>query len=238
MNKSFPFSKEISFPSGFTTTAEQIEKHVWPLLTPERQSKIRQVSAKRCFSTAIVMESIYDRGNISAVMRTGEGLGFANFHVVETFEKFKEANRVTQGADKWVEVKKYKSTTSCIEHLKSVGYQICVTALAADSVPISAVDFSKPTALVLGNEKQGVSAEMIAAADKKIIIPMPGFVQSFNISVAGALSMYHIMSDRIQKLGRNEDLTTEQIHILNMVYALNTLDSAEDILKLKSKTTV
>lgn len=235
MNQYFPFSKEISFPSGFVATAEQVEKHIWPLLTPERQNKIKQVTSKRCFSTAIVMESIYDRGNISAVMRTGEGLGFANFHIVETFEKFKEANRVTQGADKWVEVKKYKSTSSCIEHLKSQGYQICVTALAADSVPISAVDFSKATALVLGNEKQGVSAEMIAAADKKIIIPMPGFVQSFNISVAGALAMYHILSDRIQKLGRNEDLGLDEIHILNMVYALNTLDSAEDILKARTK---
>ncbi len=235
MNKHFPFSEKIKFPSGFETTAEQVEKHVWPLLTPERQAKIKLVSAKRCYSTAVVLESIYDRGNISAVMRTGEGLGFANFHIVETFEKFKEANRVTQGADKWVDVQKYKSTTACIEHLKSQGFQICVTALASDSVPISEVDFSKPTALVLGNEKQGVSAEMLAAADKKIIIPMPGFVQSFNISVAGALSLYHIMSDRIKRLGRNEDLSAEQTHILNMVFALNTLDSAEDILKLRSK---
>ena len=54
--------------------------------------------------------------------------------------------------------------------------------------------------------------------------------------MAGALSMYHILSDLIQKLGRNEDLSAEEIHILNMVYALNTLDSAEDILKLRTKT--
>jgi tRNA (guanosine-2'-O-)-methyltransferase len=234
LNSRFPFQNEIKFPSGFATRAELIEKHIWPLLTPERQEKIKRVAAKRCFSLVVVMESIYDRGNISAVMRTGEGLGFANFHIVETFEKFKEANRVTQGADKWVEVQKWKSTTDCIKNLKENNYQICVTALAADSVPISDVDFSIPTALVLGNEKQGVSAEMIAAADKKIIIPMPGFVQSFNISVAGALSLYHIMQDRIRRLGKNQDLSESEIQILKMVYALNTLDSSEDILKAKA----
>lgn len=224
----------MKFPSGFETSAELIQEHIWPLLTPERQAKIKLVAAKRCFSLAVVMESIYDRGNISAVMRTGEGLGFANFHIVETFEKFKEANRVTQGADKWVEVQKWKSTTDCIKNLKDNGYQICVTTLATDSVPISEVDFSMPTALVLGNEKQGVSTEMIAAADKKIIIPMPGFVQSFNISVAGALSLYHIMQDRIRRLGKNQDLNEQEVQILNMIYALSTMDSSEDILKAKT----
>jgi len=233
LNPYFPFSGDrYHFPSGVSASWNDIESKVWPILTPERQAKIKAVAKTRCFSVAIVLESIYDRGNISAVMRTGEGLGFANFHIVETFEKFKEANRVTQGADKWVETTKWKSSTTCIEHLKSKGYQICVTALAPDSVPIQKIDFSKPTALVLGNEKQGVSQEMIAACDRKVIIPMPGFVQSFNISVAGALSMYHISQDRERRLGLNDDLNDLEKWKLSMVYALNTLDSAEKILKL------
>ena len=184
MNSKFPFKNKIKFPSGAETSVELIEQHIWPLLTPDRQAKIKKVTSQRCFSLAVVMESIYDRGNISAVMRTGEGLGFANFHIVETFEKFKEANRVTQGADKWVEVQKWKSTTDCIKNLKDNGYQICVTALATDSVPISEVDFSIPTALVLGNEKQGVSAEMIAVADKKIIIPMPVYFEALALRIS------------------------------------------------------
>lgn len=232
MNPHFPFSHdEYQFPSGLKVDWKAIESKIWPILTPERQKKINAVVNTRCFSVAIVLESIYDRGNISAVMRTGEGLGFANFHIVETFEKFKEANRVTQGADKWVETTKWKSSTACIEHLKSKGYQICVTALAPDSVPIQAVDFSKPTALVLGNEKQGVSQEMIDACDHKVIIPMPGFVQSFNISVAGALSMFHMSQDRVRRMGSNEDINDIEKWKLSMVYAVHTLDSAEKILK-------
>lgn len=210
----------------------QIEKHIWPLLTPDRQKKIEQVTAKRCFDISVVLEGIYDRGNISAVMRTAEGLGFSNFHIIEKFEKFKNANRVTQGADKWVEVKKWKSTTEAIQYLKKNKIRICVTSLEA-SKPLHEVDFSTPLALVLGNEKDGVSAEILEAADERVIIPMPGFVQSFNISVAGALCLYQIYQSRLHQLGQCEDVTEEQIRILKAEYALRTLDSAEAILSQK-----
>lgn len=204
-------------------------KHVYPLLTPDRRSKIERVAAGRCFDISVVLESIYDRGNISAVMRTAEGLGFSNFHIIETFEKFKNANRVTQGADKWVESKKWKKTSDFIDYAKKNKIRICVTSLEA-AKPIHEIDFTTPLALVLGNEKDGVSKEMLEAADERVIIPMPGFVQSFNISVAGALSLYQIYLDRLRRLGQVSDVTPAQIEILKAQYALRTLDSAEEIL--------
>lgn len=210
----------------------EVMQHIFPLLTPERQEKIKKVAAQRCFSISIVLESIYDRGNISAVQRTAEGLGFADFHVIETFEKFKEANRVSQGADKWVEIKKWKTTKDFIHHAKSNKIRICVTSLNA-AKPIHEIDFSTPLALVLGNEKSGVSEELLEAADERVIIPMPGFVQSFNISVAGALCLYQIYQDRLRRLGQVEDVTPEQIEILKAHYAMRTMDSAEAILKAK-----
>lgn len=225
----FPLKNPVEFKPGHFVDVELIEKHVWPLLTPERQKKIENVAAKRCFDISVVLEGIYDRGNISAVMRTAEGLGFSSFHVIETFEKFKNANRVTQGADKWVEVKKWKSTKEAVKHLKDNKIRICVTSLEA-SKPLHEVDFSTPLALVLGNEKDGVSKEILEAADERVIIPMPGFVQSFNISVAGALCLYQIYQSRLHKLGKCEDVTPEQIRILKAEYALRTLDSAESIL--------
>lgn len=225
----FPLKNPVEFKPGHFVDVEQIEKHVWPLLTPERQQKIENVAVKRCFDISVVLEGIYDRGNISAVMRTAEGLGFSNFHVIETFEKFKNANRVTQGADKWVEVKKWKSTKDAVKYLKDNKIRICVTSLEA-SKPLHEIDFSTPLALVLGNEKDGVSKEILEAADERVIIPMPGFVQSFNISVAGALCLYQIYQSRLHKLGKCEDVTAEQIRILKAEYALRTLDSAEAIL--------
>lgn len=229
----FPLSAEISLLNNkLKVSPQDVLTHIFPLLTPERQKKIIKVSAERCFNISVVLESIYDRGNISAVMRTAEGLGFSNFHIVETFEKFKEANRVTQGADKWVETKKWKSTSEFIRYAKDNKIRICVTSLEA-AKPIHEVDFSTPLALVLGNEKSGASPEIIEAADERVIVPMPGFVQSFNISVAGALCLYQIYQDRLKRLGQVGDVTPEQIKILQAHYALRTMDSAEDILKLK-----
>ena len=231
----FPLGSEISLLNDkLKVSPREVLEHVFPLLTPDRQQKIDRVAAGRCFDISVVLESIYDRGNISAVMRTAEGLGFANFHIIETFEKFKEANRVTQGADKWVETKKWKSTKEFIRFAKDNKIRICVTSLEA-AKPIHEVDFSTPLALVLGNEKSGASAEIIEAADERVIVPMPGFVQSFNISVAGALCLYQIYQDRLKRRGLVSDVTPEQIEILKAHYALRTLDSAEEILKGKLK---
>ena len=229
----FPLASEISLLNDkLKVSPREVLEHVFPLLTPDRQQKIDRVVQGRCFDISVVLESIYDRGNISAVMRTAEGLGFANFHIIETFEKFKEANRVTQGADKWVETKKWKSTKEFIRFAKDNKIRICVTSLEA-AKPIHEVDFSTPLALVLGNEKSGASAEIIEAADERVIVPMPGFVQSFNISVAGALCLYQIYQDRLKRRGLVSDVTPEQIEILKAHYALRTLESAEEILKAK-----
>lgn len=226
----FSLANKINYKADHFANTEDILKYIYPLLTPDRQKKIDRVASQRCFDISVVLEGIYDRGNISAVMRTAEGLGFADFHVIEKFEKFKEANRVTQGADKWVEVKKWKSTQEYIQYAKENKIRICVTSLEA-SKPLHEINFSTPLALVLGNEKDGVSKEMLEAADERVIIPMPGFVQSFNISVAGALCLYHISQDRLRRLGKNTDVTDEQIEILKAHYALRTLDSAQDILE-------
>ena len=226
----FPFEPKIQIASGHQVHHSRILSEIGPVLTAERQKKIRQVVEGRCFSQAIVLESIYDRGNASAVVRSAEALGFVNIHMIESGEKFKESARVTAGADKWVEITKWKSSRECVAALKSEGKQIIVTHLSPKSRPIREIDFGKPSALVLGNEKDGVSQDMIEMADHCVILPMVGFVQSYNISVAGALSCYHIFLERTRKLGANADVNEEQKSILQALYTLRTQDSAVDIL--------
>ncbi|MDG0817834.1 TrmH family RNA methyltransferase [Bdellovibrio svalbardensis] len=226
----FPYGSDIEVNTHLQVNHQVVLEKIGPLLTDERRQKIDKVVAQRNFDTAVVLESIYDRGNVSAVMRSAEGLGFGNFHVIETSEKFKESNRVTQGADKWVETKKWKKTTDCVKSLKAEGYKIFVTHLDARSKPLHEIDFSGKTALVLGNERDGVSPEMIEAADATIIIPMSGFVQSFNISVAGALALYHISQDRLKRLGTNASLTEEEQAILRAHYYMRTQDSSYKVL--------
>jgi tRNA (guanosine-2'-O-)-methyltransferase len=212
---------------------DEVYQEIFPLLTEDRQAKINKVIKERSFSTLVVLENIYDRGNASAVMRSAEALGYTLFNSIEPGEKFKESQRTTAGADKWVELTRWKDSKSCIQHIKNQNVQLVVTSLQPQSKPISEVDFSKPTALVLGNEKEGASPEMIAAADHCVILPMVGFTQSYNISVAGALCFYHIFQDRMRRLGKAGDLSDQQQKILAAEYALRTIPSAQDILKRK-----
>ncbi len=230
----FPFQENLRLnhngKGNLVVHFQKVLEHVWPLLTPERQAKIDKVLEGRTYSNVVVLEDIYDRGNASAVMRSAEAFGFAQVHMIEKSEKFKESQRTTAGADKWMEIQKWKTTKECVAELKKQGKQIVVTHLDATSVPIAEIDFSKPTALVLGNEKEGVSQEMIQAADHRVIIPMGGFVQSFNISVAGALSFYQMYLSRLARLGRQGDLTENEKKILKAVYSTRTIDSSAEIL--------
>ena len=208
----FPLSPQIPIRDDLRVQYDLVVKTIGPLLTADRVAKIERVVAGRNFSNAVVLEGIYDRGNISAVMRTAEAFGFVNFHVIETQERFKEANRVTQGADKWTEVQKWKTTRECVLDLKKRGHKIVATSLEA-SKPIDEIDWTVPTALVLGNEKDGISKEMFELSDERVVIPMTGFVQSFNISVAGALCLYHLYLDRMARFGKAGDVTNEEKEI-------------------------
>ncbi|MFB6375356.1 MAG: TrmH family RNA methyltransferase, partial [Bradymonadaceae bacterium] len=114
--------------------------------------RIAEVVAERTYHITTVLDGIYDRGNTSAVIRTAEALGYQSMHVVESQKHFKEANRVTQGTDKWLDIERYDTPEACIPVLRDRGYRIVATELEA-SRPIGEVDFSKPTALVFGNER-------------------------------------------------------------------------------------
>jgi tRNA (guanosine-2'-O-)-methyltransferase len=211
--------------------AQKIRDLLFGYLTPKRQEKISNVARNRCYSCYPVLEGIYDRGNISAVLRSTEAMGFGQAYIIESNERFKESQRTTAGADKWLELQKFKTTTEAIEQLKRDGVQIISTALSNTAIPIEAVDFTKPTALVLGNEKTGVSKEMLEASDHHVIIPMQGFVQSFNISVAASLALWTIRQQRVNKLGSISDVTHQEIISLEALYTLRTLKSASDILR-------
>lgn len=225
----FPHSEEIEISPHLKVNYKLVLDLLLPQITDERQQRFNDVLAERTFEVATVCEGIYDRGNISAVVRSAEAFGFAPFHIIETGEKFKNSARITRGAEKWIEEKKWKSTASAIDFLKSEKRKLIVTSLDAN-IAIDDIDFSQPVALVMGNEKDGVTDEMKAAADYRIKIPMYGFVQSFNISVAAAICLYHISQKR-KLLGKKSELTEKQREIMRAHYVLRTLDSGEDQLR-------
>lgn len=227
LSNRFPHPPEFNL-AGRNFSAAQVLEVMGRILTSERQERIRQTVAKRTCDIVPVLENIYDRGNVSAVLRSAEAMGYQCAHIIETGEKFKSANRVTQGADKWLDVKRWKSTTGCLSELKGLGYQVVATHLDARAVPIGEIDFTIPTAIVFGNEKDGISPEMIATADRTVIIPMQGFVQSYNISVAAAISLYHISMERSRQLGpEGGRLSSDEQEILRADFSLRSADNPE-----------
>lgn len=200
---------------------EHLQKHV----TPERWTRIQTAVANRRPHVAVVLEDIYDRGNTSAVMRSAEAFGLYQLHMIELGEKFKESKRVTQGAHKWLDRTKWKSTNECISKLKSDGYKIYVTHLDQKAKPLAEVDMSVPFAICFGNEKDGASPEILEMADERVYIPMQGFVQSFNISVAAALCFYHI-----HLFAKKHPMTDDERARLQALYLTRTIDHWEKYL--------
>ncbi|HMN68980.1 MAG TPA: RNA methyltransferase [Bdellovibrionales bacterium] len=204
-------------------------------LTDERIARLESVVAHRTRHLMPVLENIYDRGNVSAVMRSSEAFGFIGMHLIDRPDaKFKAANRVSKGAEKWLDVRAFSSPADSVKELRAKGYQIWATDLDTRH-EIGSIDFSKPTAIVLGNEKDGVSEEMKGLVDGRFRVPMLGFSQSFNISVAAALIFYHAHLE-INKLGEKAKLTEAERAQVLANYYLRCFDNPEALLRANLKS--
>jgi tRNA (guanosine-2'-O-)-methyltransferase len=180
-------------------------------LLPERRARIDEVVAGRTRTLTVVMETFADPQNVNAVLRTCEAFGVQELHVVEGPMKPYDRNKnISQNADKWLDVVRWKATAPCLAHLRARGFRVYATHLGEGSVGLEALSFAAPVALVFGNEHRGVSAEALALADARYAIPMRGFTQSFNVSVAAALSLFHAVGRREAERGRHGDLAPEE----------------------------
>jgi tRNA (guanosine-2'-O-)-methyltransferase len=160
--------------------------------TKERVNKIRQVLEKRQPDFSLVLENIHDPHNLSAVFRSCDAIGIFEicliYHSGQTMPKLAETSSAS--ARKWVYYKLFDDVKTCYDYIHSSGKKIYTTHLAKDSVDLYDLDLTQPTALVFGNEHQGVSEEAFNLADGNFIIPQVGIVQSLNISVAAAVSVF------------------------------------------------
>ncbi|KAG2442851.1 hypothetical protein HXX76_002930 [Chlamydomonas incerta] len=226
----FPYSNDF-IVDGKAVDAATVCRLLEPFALEERVKRINEVVAQRTFSVLPVVEGLYDMGNLAAVCRTADALGYGAVHAVNKADgKFKMSQRTAAGADKWLDVKAWDSTGECLAALKAAGYQVVTTHLTQSSITIQEVDWTRPTAVVLGNEKFGVSAEAVAAADACAIIPMTGMVESFNISVANALILYEAQQQRIRRLGSHADLSPEEQMALKAVLLARTVKESQSVL--------
>ena len=167
--------------------------------TEKRIGKIKWVLSKRQPSLQVVIENIHDPHNVSAIFRTCDAAGIPRVSLVYNVEKFpKIGKKSSASAYKWIERDKFKSVNECYRKLKENGFTIFASSLDRDSKSIYEVDFTEKSAIVLGNEHRGLSKEAVEQADEKFYIPMFGMVQSLNVSVSAAISIYEAVRQRIK----------------------------------------
>lgn len=161
-------------------------------MTPQRMEKLTAVLNKRQDDITIVLENVFDPHNISAVMRTCDAVGIQELFILNTrIPRHKKWGfKSSSSAKKWLTVHQYENAEECFSSLRKRYSSILTTHLSDDAVSLYQLDFTKSIALVFGNEHNGVSDEIRALADGNFVIPQAGIIQSLNISVACAVSLY------------------------------------------------
>jgi tRNA (guanosine-2'-O-)-methyltransferase len=174
-------------------------------MNQERTEKLLEVMHHRQPDLTVVLENVFDPHNISAVMRTCDAVGIYEIYVLNSriprHKKF--GPRSSSSADKWITVHQFEDVDHCFEAVRKKYDHIYTTHLSEDAVSVYELDLTRKTALVFGNEHSGCSEEIIKKADGNFLIPQVGIIQSLNISVACAVTIYEAF--RQKKLAGHYD---------------------------------
>ncbi len=167
-------------------------------ITPERAARLAAVLRRRQPTLTVVFENVHDPHNVSAVIRSCDAVGVFEAHgIYHSGEHLPSlGEKSSASARKWVDLHVHDSVDACYAQLRAQGMTILTTHMSSDAVSLHDLDLTQPVALVFGNEHSGVSEEALAKADGNFLIPQVGVIQSLNISVACAVSLYEAFRQR------------------------------------------
>jgi len=166
-------------------------------ITGRRKEKIISVAKARQDSLRLVLENVHDPHNVSAVFRSCDAVGIPKVSLIYNLEKYpKIGSKTSASAFKWVEREKFVDVKSCYDSLRAEGFSVLASSLNGTPTNLFDIDFTQKIALVFGNEHRGISTEAEQFADNVFYIPMFGMVQSLNISVAAAVTLYEALRQR------------------------------------------
>ena len=199
-------------------------------ITEERKERFLQVIRARTNHFTVAMEDVFQMHNTSAVVRTCEVFGVQQAHSIEgRFGKRLDA-KIAMGAQKWVDVFRYNDTQSCIDALRAQGYQIVATTPHKDAYFLNDFDISKKSAFFFGTEKEGLSEQVLSQADTYLKIPMVGFTESLNISVAVAIVLQQL-TDKLRRSQVAWQLTDEERLSTLINWTKKSIRNVKDVLK-------
>jgi len=209
-----------------------------PHVSAVRQRRIHRTVSQRLFGVTVLLEAPYDPHNAAAVFRTAEALGILNVHVVPDASGFQFSKRVSSAADKWINIHIHESISAAIDHLSAQGFELHAACLPTEQDSTLIERFSthlqmhpiRPIAILFGNEHRGLSSEAIARATRLFSLPMLGFVESYNLSVAAALVLSACTRQRRVALGACGDLPADCCRRLRALYLSKSVRGAPEII--------
>ncbi len=216
-----------------TTTDKELIEYFKTFITEQRLNKMDKILSERTRYLTVVLENIYQPHNASAVLRSCDGFGIQNVHIIENSNSYRVNPGVSLGTSQWLSIYNYKkekeNSKTAIKNLKKEGYRIVATTPHRDDQNLEDFDLPKgKIALFFGTEMHGLSDTVLENADEFMKIPMYGFVESFNISVSCALSL-HNLSHRLRMSKIDWSLSTEEKESVLLEWMRNSVKNAASL---------
>ena len=167
-------------------------------MTPERYQKLKRTLDLRQPDLTLLTEQIHKPRNIAALVRTSDAVGIHELNMVWPWDKHRPYSGTAMGSDRWVDIVRHESMPDAIDSLQAKNYKVYAAHLSDKAVDYREVDYTQSCAILLGNEKKGVSDTAAAKVDEHIVIPMLGMVESFNVSVAAAIILAEAQRQRAE----------------------------------------
>ncbi|MCM4169178.1 tRNA (guanosine(18)-2'-O)-methyltransferase [Arenibacter antarcticus] len=207
----------------------QLLTYLEGFITLERKQRFLEILEERTKYITVAVEDVYQMHNMSAVIRSCDIFGIQEAHLIENRFGKRLDKSITMGSQQWVDTKRYNNTADCITALRQDGYSIVATTPHENGVLLPDFEFNGKTALFFGTERNGLSSEVMENADSFLTIPMVGFTESLNISVAAAIIL-HNLTNLLKKTDLNWRLTEDEKMERRLDWTKKSVRSIDDVL--------
>ena len=201
-------------------------------VTEKRKNTFKNILLNRTRHFTVVLEDIFQQHNSSAVIRSCDVFGIQDIHIIENKYHSKVSRHVAKGSQKWLNLNNYKedknNTKDCLTRLKNEGYQIIATSPHNNTCTLHDLDISKKSAFIFGVEKSGVSEEVLINSDEILTIPMVGFTESLNISVAAAIILENL-TNKLRNSNYQWRLSEKEQEILYANWLEKSINNVDEI---------
>ncbi len=213
--------------------AENLIEYLKEFISENRWERLNKVLNQRTRHLTVVLEDIYQPHNASAVLRSCDGFGIQDVHIIEDRNKFDASSEVTIGADQWLSQYYYNQAGEnnvqlCFDQLRDKGYKIIATTPHENDSNLNELNINSPVALVFGTELDGVSDQVKNNADGFVKIPMYGFSESFNISVSAAICLYDLTT-RLRSSDIDWKLSSEEKEELLLEWVKKSIKAGDKL---------